>query len=88
MDEMPDIKQAKIKYPCDWEYRIIGPDEAALKNAVIEVMGDKKYDLSFSNISKNGKYFSLSVKTFVENEEIRNVLYAAFAKHPAIKTVL
>ena len=85
---MPDIKQAKIKYPCDWEYRIVGLDEAALKNAAAQVMGDKKYDISFSNISKTGKYFSLSVKTFVENEEIRNTLYTAFAKHPAIKTVL
>ena len=79
---------AKINYPCDWEYRIIGPDEAALKTAAAQVMGGRKYDLAFSNISKTGKYFSLSVKTFVESEEARNNLYAAFAKHPAIKTIL
>ena len=85
---MADDTPAKIKYPCDWEYRIIGLDEAGLKSAAAEIFGNRKYDLSFANISKTGKYFSFSVKTFVESEEVRNTIYAALAKHPAVKTVL
>ena len=85
---MADDAPVKIKYPCDWEYRIIGPDEAALKGAAAEILGSRKYDISSGNTSKTGKYVSLSIKTFVESEEIRNNIYAALAKHSAVKTVL
>jgi putative lipoic acid-binding regulatory protein len=88
MDKKPNLDQAKINYPCDWEYRIIGIDETLLKAAAAEIFGNRKYDLSFANLSKAGKYISLSIKTFVESEEVRNTIYAALAKHTAIKTVL
>ena len=78
----------KIDYPREWEFRIIGTDEGLLKNAVSQILGDRKYDLSFSNISKGGKYISLALKTFVESEEARNTLYTALRKHTAIKSVL
>lgn len=78
----------KIDYPCEWEYRIIGTSEEALKLAVSEILCDRKYSLSFSNKSKTGKYVSLSLKTVVETEEIRKNTYAALCKHTGVKTVL
>lgn len=78
----------KINYPCEWEFRIIGTDEGLLKAAVAEILVDKKYDLSFSNQSRGGKYISLALKTFVESEEARNNIYIALRKHTGIKSVL
>lgn len=78
----------KINYPCEWEYRIIGTNEESLKLAVSEILGNKKYVLSFSNISKTGKYISLSLSAFVENEDTRNRIYISLRKHTAVKSVL
>ncbi|MDD5584874.1 MAG: DUF493 domain-containing protein [Candidatus Omnitrophica bacterium] len=78
----------KINYPCEWEFRIIGAHEELLKAAVSEILVNKKYDLSFSNQSRGGKYISLALKTFVESEEARNNIYIALRKHAVIKSVL
>lgn len=78
----------KIEYPCEWEYRIIGTDEELLKAAAEEILTNRKYNISFANISKTGKYISLSLKTVVETEEIRNNIYIALRSHTAVKSIL
>jgi uncharacterized protein len=78
----------KIAYPCEWEYRVISIDEAALRLAISQIMGERKYNVEFSKTSKSGKYVSLAITTFVETEEIRNQLFVAFSKHVAVKHVL
>jgi putative lipoic acid-binding regulatory protein len=78
----------KINYPREWEFRIIGTDEGLLKLAVSGILTNQKYDLSFSNISKGGKYISLALKTVVESEEARNNIYIALRKNAAVKSVL
>lgn len=83
-----NMERPRINYPCEWEYRIIGTDEAAIRQAVSEIIADKKYTLNFSNISKAGKYISLALKIIVENEEIRNSIYTALRQNPAIKSLL
>ena len=82
------MQGAKLSYPREWEFIIIGTDEGLLKAAVSEILADKKYDLSFSNQSRGGKYISLALKTFVESEEVRNNIYTALRKHAAVKSVL
>ncbi|MEI8348991.1 MAG: DUF493 domain-containing protein [Candidatus Omnitrophota bacterium] len=79
---------AHFHYPCEWEYRIIGPSEQALKSAVSQIFCTKKCDLSFSHKSSTGKYISLILKTVVESENERNNIYIALRKHAAIKSVL
>lgn len=81
-------KHPKIEYPCEWEYRIIGTSEELIRKAIIEIIGSKKYDLSFSNKSKAGKYVSLSLKTFVTTENERNTIYVSLRNNIAIKSVI
>lgn len=78
----------KIVYPCEWEYRLIGIDEAALHAATSQIMGERKHTVAFSKTSTTGRYVSIAVTTFVETENARNELFVAFAKHVAIKHVL
>lgn len=80
--------KAKISYPCDWEYRVIGPDEEAMRQAIIKILSDKEHKLSFSNISKAGKYISLTLKTKVFSEKERNNIYVSLRDNPVIKIVI
>lgn len=82
------MNRPKIDYPCEWEYRIIGLDEEELRRLVSEILKAKQYTLSFSNISKAGKYISLSLKTIVATEVKRNDMYISLRKHPAVKSVI
>ncbi len=82
------MNRPKIDYPCEWEYRIIAKDEEGLRRAVSEVLGAKQYTLSFSNISKGGKYISFALKTVVAAEKERNGIYVSLRKYDAIKSVI
>jgi putative lipoic acid-binding regulatory protein len=46
------------------------------------------YEVSPSNISSNGKYFSLNVTLVVPSEVVRDLIFQNLSKHPAIKIVI
>ncbi|WP_104697976.1 MULTISPECIES: HP0495 family protein [unclassified Helicobacter] len=79
--------EAEIKYPCKWEYRIIGDDEDRIKGAVFEVV-DKEYQLSKKNTSAKGNYVSMHLIVEVENEQMRNEIFQKLQKLPFIKMVI
>jgi putative lipoic acid-binding regulatory protein len=83
-----DKHKPQIDYPCSWEYKVIGNDEFALRQAVAEVMADVEYEVSFSHFSRTGKYCSLSVELTVVDEEQRRSLFAALKQHDDILLVL
>ena len=80
----------EIDYPCPWQYRLIGEDEAAMRAALVESLGEdaERCVLSAGNRSAGGRYLSLQVELIVMNEEERLELYRRMAEHPAIKMVL
>ncbi len=78
----------EISYPCEWAYKIIGTDVNLILSAIEEAAPGMEYDVTPSNISKKGKYFSLNLKLEVPNEVIRNLIYEKLEKQPGIKMVL
>jgi putative lipoic acid-binding regulatory protein len=78
----------ELKYPCDWNYTVIGLDETLLRDAIAVVFRDKEYTIECSKKSKAGKYISLIVKTKTISEDDRVKQFAALAKYQAIKIVL
>ena len=82
------MDKPEIKYPCEWDYAVIGADEGLLRGAIAEVFCGKECSVEFSKKSKEGKYTSLLVKAKVASEDERNKLSALLGKHPAIKMVL
>ena len=38
--ERPDIE-----YPCNWEFRIIGADEAGLREAIAGIVGNQNHEI-------------------------------------------
>ena len=81
-------EKAEIEYPCAWNYKVIGIDVEALQNAVATVLGSQQYLLTHSRSSSSGKYQSMHLETVVDNEERRNVIFAALKNHAAVRMIL
>jgi putative lipoic acid-binding regulatory protein len=81
-------KKPQIDYPCKWSYKIIGESVEKMITAVEEIIIDLEYDLTPSNISRKGKYFSLNISVVVPSETIRDKIFQEFTNHSAIKYVM
>jgi uncharacterized protein len=77
-----------IDYPTNWGYKVIGDDIDKLLQAIEEIVKGFKYEITPSNISKGGKYYSLNLTVVVISEEIRDRLFRELDNHPDIKLVI
>lgn len=81
-------KNPEIEYPCEWFFKVIGTDVNKILDAFDEASMGLDYDVTPSNISRNGKYFSLNFKLEVPNETVRNIIYKKLSDNPYVKFVL
>ena len=88
MQQEPIGGKPEIDYPCQWEFKVIGTDEAALRRAIGQIVGDRVHQLSVSNRSSGGKYCSLRLEVHVEDEASRNALFEALRDHEDVTTLL
>jgi putative lipoic acid-binding regulatory protein len=80
--------EPKIDYPCRWSYKLVGPDEAAIRLAIAEIVAEREHEISLSRASRTGKYVSLKADVLVHDHDERRGLANAFNDHPAVKFVL
>ena len=83
-----ESKRPKIDYPTVWEYKLIGKDVDKLLKAVEEVLPGLEYEVKFSNVSKNEKYYSLNVSVTVTSEALRDIIFQKFSSHTEVKFVI
>jgi putative lipoic acid-binding regulatory protein len=81
-------KKPEINYPTKWEYKIIGSNVNEMIKAVESIVNGFEYDITPSNISKKGKYFSLNLLVFVSSETERDKIFQELTNHPTIKFVI
>jgi putative lipoic acid-binding regulatory protein len=81
-------KRPKIDYPTVWEYKLIGKDVDKLLKAVEEVLPGLEYEVKFSNVSKNEKYYSLNVSVTVTSEALRDIIFQKFSSHTEVKFII
>lgn len=81
-------QKADIKYPCDWEYKIILLKDVDVREIVEEIILEKEYRLSPSNKSKSGKYSSYNLTILVNNDSEREWIFGALKQNKNIKYVL
>jgi uncharacterized protein len=81
-------KTSVIEYPCQWQYKIIGPDEEEIKKNILEIVKEKEHKISYSNNSKGGKYYSYNLELSVASQEERDNLYLELKNNKAVKLVL
>jgi putative lipoic acid-binding regulatory protein len=78
----------EITYPCQWQYRIIGEDRAAMRAAITSLVDVAACVITDGNASSGGRYISLGLEITVNDETERMRLYQLLAGHPAIRVVL
>lgn len=78
----------EISYPCPWQYRLIGEDEAGMRAAVETCVEPARCVFSPGLRSSGGRYLSLQVELIVASEEERLSLYRLLAEQPQIRMVL
>ena len=80
-------QRPKITYPCEWSYKIIGNNIDKILEAIEIAASGLKYDVTPSNISKNGNYYSLNLTLTVPNEVVRDLIYQKLDSSDSIKIV-
>ncbi|RUM63552.1 MAG: DUF493 domain-containing protein [Sulfurimonas sp.] len=89
METINDSKQkVLIEYPCNWCYKVIASEKAALEQAIRDVIDEREHTITPSNKSKTGKYISMNLDLLVHNEDDRTFIFDALKKHQNIKMVL
>jgi len=78
----------EIRYPCEWEYKIIGAGEDLIREAIRDVVQERTCVVSFSNRSRQGKYVCLNLELIVLNEGDRTSIYESLKEHPSVRMVL
>jgi len=77
-----------LQYPLEWEYRVIGADEAAVKAAIARVLGSHDHDVHAGMRSRAGRWVSVHVHLIVATEEERDRLHRELVADPAVRMVM
>ncbi|MDQ7043579.1 MAG: DUF493 domain-containing protein [Sulfurimonas sp.] len=89
METINDSNQkVVIEYPCNWCYKVIASERAALEQAIRDVIDEREHTIKHSNKSKTGKYISMNLDLIVHNEDDRTFIFDALKRHQDIKMVL
>lgn len=77
-----------LTYPLEWEYRVIGADEIALRAVIVRVMGPRTHSVAEPRWSREGRWVSLHVQLVVHTEEERDRLHGELVADPAVRLVM
>ena len=77
-----------LTYPLEWEYRVIGADEVALRAVIVRVMGERTHSVAEPRRSRAGRWVSLHVQLVVYTEEERDRLHGELVADPAVRLVM
>lgn len=80
-------KKPNIIYPCDWNYKIIGTDVDEIIKVIEEAAAGMEYKILSSNVSVNGKYFSLNLTVNVPSEIVRNLIFEKIEANEFVKFI-
>jgi uncharacterized protein len=80
-------KRPEIEYPCEWSYKIIGNNIEKMLEAIENAASGLTYDVTPSNISNKGNYYSLNLTLTVPNEVVRDLIYEKLNGSESIKIV-
>lgn len=81
-------KKPNIQYPCNWDYKVIGTDVDEMIKVIEATVEGMEFNISSSNVSSKGKYFSLNLKVFVSSETIRDIIFTKLETSEFVKMVL
>ena len=87
MENLKD-KKLELKYPCNWDYKVIVDKDCNIHEVTKGVFGARDHKVTKSNKSKTEKYHSYKVTTLVHNDDDRKELFEQLRKDKNVKIVL
>lgn len=81
-------QKPEIKYPCKWQYKIIGQDVDKMISAVERIVSGFDYEITPSNLSSNEKYYSLNLWVMIPTEFTRNMIFRKLGECGDIRFVI
>lgn len=81
-------RKPDITYPCSWEYKVIGTDREKIEETIIAACAPLLPTIVLSNVSSNGRYFSLDATLEVDSEELRLTIFERIQNSPDVKMVI
>ena len=81
-------RKPDITYPCIWEYKVIGENQEKLKEVIRTACAPLKPEISLSNISSSGRYYSLNATLEVADETTRLLIFERIQKNSEVKMVI
>lgn len=81
-------RRPEIEYPCKWNYKVIGSELEKMVTVIEAAADGLEFELTPSNISKNGKYYSLNFSLVVPSEIVRDIVFQKLSDSEFIKYVL
>ena len=82
------MQRPQIDYPCQWQFRLIGPNPQGLRAVIAAEFGEHPHVVRDGHTSSGGKYCSVEVSTEVASEQDRDGRFAALAAAEGVLTVL
>lgn len=86
MSETP--RRPVIVYPVEWEYRVIGQDEDALRAVIDRVFAGRDHLVRPGKRSRAGRWVSVHVELVVDSEPDRDRLHALLVADAAVRMVM
>ena len=81
-------KKPNIDYPCKWTFKVIGDDVDTMINSMEKAVEGLEKEITSSNVSTRGNYFSMNLIVTINSEEERYSIYDRLSKSPNIKYIL
>jgi len=85
--KVANLKELKLNYPCNWEYKTILEAHHDISEIVSSIL-NREHKIKKANNSKTGKYQSHTVSTLVHSDDDRKAVFEELRNHKSIKFVL
>lgn len=83
-------KKVELKFPLDWEYKLIALDTPEMGTSIAEVLKKQGFGSAptAGNRSKNGRYRTFHVQARIDSRESLDSLARALSACPGVKFLL
>lgn len=85
---MSDDKDQLLEFPCEFPVKVMGRDEEAFEQAVLEIFDRHLEDVKAASIrsrpSRTGKFLSITVTFTAESKAQLDALYSDLSSHELV----
>ncbi|MCH2135167.1 MAG: DUF493 domain-containing protein [Phycisphaerales bacterium] len=82
------MQRPTIEYPCEWQFRVIGEQDEAIRAVIAEVFGDREHTVKAGNVSSSGRWRSIEVSAQVQDEADRDAKFQQLSEAEAVRAVV